>query len=100
MRENERIDLSEVVVRSQEILASQIDGDVVMMNIDHGTYSGLDSIGSEIWDMLKSPLRVSEICDVLIQRYEVGRIQCERDVLAFLNDLASDESIKVVDSAR
>jgi hypothetical protein len=96
---NRQIDLSTIVVRSGEVLASEIDGEVVLMNIEHGTYSGLDTIGSEIWKLLENPRQVPEICRIMSERYDVEQKQCEEDVLGYLNDLASDTTIKVVDAA-
>ena len=80
------VNLNSRVARSEEVLTSEVDGEVVMMSIEHGTYSGLDAIGSEIWGLLENPRRVSEICDRMMERYDVERGQCEKDVLAFLND--------------
>jgi hypothetical protein len=96
---NGQVGLSTVVVRSEKVLASDIDGEIVMMSVEHGTYSGLDSIGSEIWSLLENPRRVSEIRDIMMKRYDVQQEQCEEDILAYLNDLASDDTIKVVDIA-
>ena len=100
MAGRKKIDLSTVVVRSKDVLVSEIDNEVVMMSIENGSYSGLDSIGSEIWELLETPRRVSEVCDVLMERYDVDRPRCEKDVLVFLDDLASDETIKVIDADR
>ena len=87
------------VVRSQGVLDSEVDGEIVMMSIDQGTYSGLDGIGREIWRLIDTPRRVSEICDVMMEHYDVERETCERDVLLFLNDLASDDTIRVVEKS-
>jgi len=95
-----RVDLNTRVARSEEVLTSEVDGEVVMMSIEEGTYSGLDGIGSEIWRLLGSPLKVSDICDAMMARYDVERDVCEKDVLAFLNDLASDNTIRVVEELR
>jgi hypothetical protein len=94
----EQVDLTSMVVQAGDVLVSKIDDEVVMMSIANGTYSGLDVIGSEIWNLLASPKRVSEICDLLLERYEVDRDRCEADVLSFLNDLVSDNVIKVVNA--
>ena len=93
------VEISTWIVRSQEVLNSEVDGEIVMMSIDQGTYSGLDGIGSEIWRLIETPSRVSEICDVMMERYDVERETCERDVLLFLNDLASDDTIRVVEKS-
>ncbi|MBF0510575.1 MAG: lasso peptide biosynthesis PqqD family chaperone [Deltaproteobacteria bacterium] len=96
---NGKVDLSTVVVQSEGILATDIEGEVVMMSIEHGTYSGLDVIGSEIWGLLESPRRVSEICGIMRGRYNVEQKQCEEDILTYLNDLASDNTITVINAA-
>jgi hypothetical protein len=99
MTQEAKVDLSSVVVQSKKVLASAIDGEVVMMSIEAGTYSALDAIGSVIWDILKEPRSVSDICEILMERYEVERDRCEEEVLAFLKGLASDETIEVVGAA-
>lgn len=96
---NDKIGLSTLVVRSDEVLVSEIDGEVVMMSIERGTYSGLDAIGSDIWRLLESPRRVSEICDIMRACYSVEQKRCEEDVLAYLHDLASDSTVRVVEPA-
>lgn len=60
----------------------------------------MDGIGSEIWRLLDAPLTVAEICDRMMARYDVERDVCEKDVLAFLNDLASDNTVRIVDGPR
>ena len=97
MTQNYIISLDALVARSEELVTSEVDGDVVMMSIQHGTYSGLDKIGSEIWRLLERPLRVIDICEELMGRYNVEKDVCEKDVLAFLNDLASDDAILVME---
>lgn len=92
------MNLNSKVARSAEVLASEVDGHVVMMSIETGTYFGLDAIGSEIWQLLEQPLRISEICDILESHYDVQRDVCENDVLAFFEALASKRSIQVLDS--
>jgi hypothetical protein len=99
MGEKEIVDLDTTIARSEEILTSDLDDELVMMSIEQGTYSGLDAIGTEIWRLLESPRKVSEICDEMMARYDVERDVCEKDVLAFLNDLASDNTIQVVDGS-
>jgi len=93
------VNLNSRVARSEEILTSDLDDELAMMSIEHGTYSGLDAIGTEIWHLLEKPLTVSEICDEMMARYDVERDVCEKDVLAFLDDLASDHTIRVVEGA-
>ena len=97
MAKQTMVELNSRIVRSREVVSTEVDGEVVMMSVEQGNYSGLDGIGTEIWRLLESPLRVSEICDQMMARYRVEKDVCEKDVLAFLNDLASDDTIRVLD---
>lgn len=95
MNNNKELNLNSLVSRSENVVDSTIDDEVVMMSIEHGTYSGLDTVGSEIWRLIETPKRVSEICDALMTRFDVEEERCQKDVLAFLSDLASDDTITV-----
>ena len=57
----------------------------------------MDPIGSRIWELIKDPLSVSQLIDILLKEFNVDREQCEQEVFAFLNKLAEDHLIRVVD---
>ena len=89
------VDLSSVVAASSDLISSDLDGEIVMMSVDKGEYYGLDAIGSRIWALLKEPRKVSELCAILTEEFDVEREQCERDVLTFLNEMATDSLVSV-----
>jgi len=93
------ISMNNVVARSEELVSSDLDGETVLMSVQNGKYYGLDEIGSRIWSLIEQPRFVSELCDILLGEFDVEREQCERDVSAFLNKLAEDDLMKVVDAA-
>ena len=86
--------LDSYISRSDEIVASMLDDEVVMMSIEQDAYYGLDPIGSRIWEIIEKPARISEICDVLMEEYDVSRETCEKDVLNFFDKLAKDKLVK------
>lgn len=86
------------VRQSQDIIASDIDDEKVMMSLSKGHYYGLDSIGRSIWDILEKPMSVSFLVDALCREYDVDRETCEKDVLAFLENLHADGIIEVGES--
>ena len=79
----------------EEIVASDIDGETVMMSIENGKYYGLDDIGSRIWQLIEKPVKVADLIDTLLERFDVARETCERDVLKFLNELNEDKILAV-----
>jgi hypothetical protein len=78
------------VVRSNDVMASPVDNELVMMDLERGVYYGLDRIGADIWNRLAAPMAVADLCAQLMQTYEVDQATCEADVLAVLNEMAAN----------
>ena len=95
MKKN-NISTESVVHQIEDIVASDIDDEKVMMSVEKGQYYGLDSIGSRVWALIEGPVKVSELIAALLLKYDVDRETCERDVLAFLEELNQDGILKVV----
>jgi hypothetical protein len=95
----EAISLESMVSKHQEIIASDIDGSTVMMSVENGKYYGLDAIGSCIWSLIREPIRVTDLIDGLLDRFEVDRETCAKDVLVFLEGLNKDGLLKVAGKA-
>ncbi len=92
---NKSILTESIVSQIEDIVASDIDDEVVMMSVEKGQYYGLDSIGSRVWKLIEKPIKVSELIAALILKYDVDRETCTRDVLAFLEKLHEDGILKV-----
>jgi hypothetical protein len=86
-----------VIAQIEELVSSDLDGETVMMSVKNGKYYGMDAIGSRIWALIKKPRSVSELCDILLMEFNVDRDRCKKDVLAFLNKLAEDNLVKIID---
>ena len=83
-----------VVQRSENVLFSELDSEIVMMDIQQGNYYGLEEPATRIWELAETPVRVSEICATLQDEYEIEAAQCETEVIAFVQELESREVIK------
>jgi hypothetical protein len=91
------IGLHSRIKRAADLVSADLDGEIALMSVAAGKYYGLEPIGSRIWALLEATRSVSEICTILVSEFEVDRERCERELLAFLNDLAKENLIKVVD---
>ena len=90
------ISTDSVVSPIEDIVVSDIDDEKVMMSVENGQYYNLDSVGSRVWELIVKPVKVSELIDALLLKYDVDRETCERDVLAFLEELHKDGILQVV----
>ena len=59
-----------------------------IVNFDNGVYYGLDPMGARIWNLLREPSTIEELCDTLAAQYDVERATLESDIRAFVGELA------------
>ena len=76
-----------IVQRDPEQIFSEIEGEVVLLNIETGRYFKIDEIGSDIWEMIEEQTKVSDLCIKLSKEYEITPEECQPDVIAFLEQL-------------
>lgn len=83
------------VVSNKQSAACDLDGEMVILNLDSGVYFGLNAVGASIWNCIQSEHSVSEIVDRMISEYKVGRAECEAGVTALLQQMAAHGLIDV-----
>lgn len=84
------------VTAEQDLLVSNLAGDLVLLNLADGVYYGLDLVGAHIWGLIADPKSVREIVDDVTAYYDVDVPQCEAEVLAFLGDLVTHRLVLIV----
>jgi hypothetical protein len=88
---------SATVVVAGDVLASELGSEFVMLNLQDGTYYGLDGVGTDIWKLLQKPITVAEICRVLVSEFDVEPDRCRSDVVKLINDLVTRGLVDVRD---
>ena len=70
--------------RKADIIAADMDGEVVMMDIVSGKYYNLGRTGGAIWNLLESPKTLDELVDALTAEYDVDRATCKAQAEEFM----------------
>ena len=89
------VNLNSTIRHSESFICERIDGEVVMISIEKGTYFALDEVGTIIWDQIERPKQVAALCHSLVESSDATHAQCEQDVLEFLNELSGEGMIVV-----
>jgi hypothetical protein len=79
-----------ILVRNQDLIATDMDGDTVMMSIEHGEYYGISGVGSRIWELLEKPTSFSVIVATICLEFEVDKEKCQSDALVFIRELVDN----------
>ena len=81
------ITASSTLAMARDVLASELGAEVVMLNLNDGTYYGLDGAGAEIWKRLQRTATVDEIVSAIVELYDVDAVRCREDVCTLLRQL-------------
>ena len=72
----------------KHFVSTQLDDELVMMNIENGDYVGMENSALNIWELLTEPVSLTELTGKLMEKYDVAGETCLKEVTAFLNKLA------------
>jgi hypothetical protein len=75
------------VVSNKRSAACDLEGEMVILNLDSGVYFGLNPVGASIWSHIQNECSFEDLINRLLEEYKVGRQQCEAEVMALLQKL-------------
>jgi hypothetical protein len=84
--------------RAKDAISTELDGETVILNIGTGIYSGLDQVGTTIWNTLEQPATFLTLKEQILADYEVSEQQCVNDLCSFLNELLNNNLIELADA--
>jgi hypothetical protein len=93
LEKKQSISLESIAVASNELVTANLEGEVVILGFNSGSYYGLDQVGAFVWALLQNPRKVSDVRDAIFEKYDVGFDRCEQDLLALLVKLADKQLI-------
>ena len=79
-----------VAYRLPGLIEAEVDGELVALHIENGTYYSFNETAARIWALLDRPKSVSELCTALAAEFDVGAQACASEVLLLLRDLEKD----------
>jgi Coenzyme PQQ synthesis protein D (PqqD) len=82
-----------LIQQNQESIVSDMDGETVMMSIQNGKYYNLGTIGGLIWNKIVDPITFDDLIKGLVTEYDIEKIECEKQVISFLESLYKEKLI-------
>jgi hypothetical protein len=87
MKIRENINIDSIVMRHEDIDATDLDGEKVMMDLEKGKYFALNEVGSRIWDIIDKPVSVRDIIGILLKEYDIDEKSCNEEVINFIGKM-------------
>jgi hypothetical protein len=83
------------VVRSPEPIAAEVGDGLVMLSVQEGKYFSLNATAAAIWRRLEAPMRVSELCDRIVEEFDTTREHAIQAVPGFVAKLIKQNIVAV-----
>lgn len=71
-----------------EVLFQDLQGEAVLLDLQSGTYFGLNPLGTRIWQLFAEHETLSALAAALTDEYDVAPERCAADLLELIGDLA------------
>lgn len=90
------MELTDRISQSPGSVAREVGGELVLLQLDSGTYFGLNAVGGRIWELLEEGDRsVASLCDAIIDEFSAPRDVVENDILALTVSLLDQGLVEI-----
>jgi hypothetical protein len=70
-----------------QVISRLVGEETVLLDLESGTYFGLDGVGKRIWDAVGEGLALAEIVDIIVAEYAVDEATARTDIEEFVRIL-------------
>ena len=80
---------------ADDVVAPEVEGELVLLHLGSGRYFGLNEIGGRIWNLVAERRTTDEIVALLLQEYDVEEPRLRDAVGDLLRELEAEKMVAV-----
>ena len=84
-----------IVSANKDVVACELEGDSVLLDIATSRYFRLNSVGTYVWNTLDAPKSVADLQDAILSGFEVDAARCAKDLDSLLGNLSKSGLIEI-----
>ena len=89
------MNLDQKVTFAETVFAQEVDGEMVLLDMESENYFGLDEVGTAIWQAMQEYGTLKEVLNALLEQYEVESEVLENDLEDFVGKLVESGLVEV-----
>lgn len=89
------MNLDQKVTFVETVFAQEVDGEMVLLDMESENYFGLDEVGTSIWQAMQENETLKEVLSELLEQYEVEEEMLVNDLSVFVKKLVDSGLVKV-----
>jgi hypothetical protein len=79
---------------TETAIATEVDGELVALDITKGVCYGLNEVGTRIWQLLETPRSARELAGILVTEFDVCEDVCLEQTSNLLRELLVAELVR------
>ncbi len=92
------MNLDQKITFADTVFAQEVDGEMVLLDMNSENYFGLDEVGTSIWQAMQEKENLKEVFEILLEQYEVEEDVLKNDLITFVEKLEESGLVKVVEN--
>lgn len=80
----------------EDVTETEFEGKIVLLHIENGEYYNFNETGSDLWNFLAEVHSVSELVELIQDKYSVTAEECQADILLWLESAINKKLLKVL----
>lgn len=89
------MDLDQKIIFLDTVFAQEVDGEMVLLDMETENYFGLDGVGTSIWQDMQEKETLKEVFEALLEEYEVEAEVLQKDLSDFIEKLLESGLVEV-----
>ncbi len=80
---------------SDDVVFRELEGEAVLLNLQSGTYFGLDPVGTRIWQLIEQHGALGAVRDAMLEEFDVDSDAAAHDLLDLVRALAARGLVEI-----
>jgi ornithine carbamoyltransferase len=89
------MNLNQKITFADTVFAQEVDGEMVLLDMESENYFGLDEVGTAIWQAMQEYETLQEVLNALLEQYDVEAEVLEKDLSDFVDKLLESGLVEV-----
>jgi len=95
LKKEQKMNLNQKIIFTDTVFAQEVDGEMVLLDMNSENYFGLDEVGTAIWQAMQEKESLQEVYETLLEQYEVEAEVLQKDLLDFMEKLVESGLVEV-----
>ncbi|WP_223891643.1 PqqD family protein [Sulfurovum sp. TSL6] len=89
------MNLNQKITFADTVFAQEVDGEMVLLDMESENYFGLDEVGTAIWQTMQEYGTLQEVFNTMLEQYDVEEEVLEKDLSDFIEKLVERGLVEV-----